>query len=132
MVTVMAYGLLGVGLGLGGVLGWLASRQTLQGQLLVANERLRASEQQSTVHEQRVRAEVEHIARKVSEESSTRLMNHAQERWKTEQQEAVHALDVRKNEVEHLIKPLRDEMAKMMSLNHEMEKERTGATKWPR
>ena len=127
MVTVMAYGLLGVGLGLGGVLGWLASRQTLQGQLLVANERLRASEQQSTVHEQRVRAEVEHIARKVSEESSTRLMNHAQERWKTEQQEAVHALDVRKNEVEHLIKPLRDEMAKMMSLNHEMEKERTGA-----
>ena len=127
MATVMGYGLLVVGFGLGATLGWLVTRQALHGQLLIANERLRANKEQGEIQERRVRAEVEHIARKVSEESSTQLMNKVQERWKNEQQAAVHALEHQKNEVEHLINPLREEMAKMMTFNHAMEKERTGA-----
>ena len=54
-------------------------------------------------------------------------MRMAEERWKSEQKDAQHALDTRKMEVENLVKPLKEEMEKMVKFNNDMEKERTGA-----
>ena len=54
-------------------------------------------------------------------------MKMAQERWSAEQKDAEHALETRKLEVENLVKPLREEMEKMVQFNNAMEKERAGA-----
>ena len=44
MAGVVEYGLLVLGLGVGAFIGWLMARQALSGQLLVAQERIRASQ----------------------------------------------------------------------------------------
>lgn len=127
MAGVVEYGLLVLGLGVGAFIGWLMARQALSGQLLVAQERIRASQEDAEANELRVRAEIELLAGKIASESSETVMKMAQERWSAEQKDAEHALETRKLEVENLVKPLREEMEKMVQFNNAMEKERAGA-----
>ena len=127
MTALMEYGLLMVGLAIGGTVGWLVAKQSLAGQLIRAEERLRANEASTAGNEQRIRAEVENIALKIGEENSARFIELAQAKLENQQQEATHELDLRKLEVANLVKPLQDEMAKLTAMNAEMEKERAGA-----
>ena len=127
MVGLLEYGLLAVGLALGGLVGWISARQFMSGELIRAEERLRASEDAAVVNEQRIRAEVANIGKKLSEENTEHFLKVAQERWATNQLEAEHALEHRKQEVEHLLKPIRDELEKLQVHNTEMEKDRAGA-----
>ncbi len=127
MTALVEYGLLLVGLAIGGTVGWLVAKQSLAGQLIRAEEQLRANEASAAGNEQRIRAEVENIALKIGEENSARFIELAQAKLETQQQEAAHALDLRKLEVANLVKPLQDEMAKLTAMNAEMEKERAGA-----
>ena len=126
MTALVEYGLLLVGLAIGGTVGWLVAKQSLSGQLIRAEEQLRANEASAAGNEQRIRAEVENIALKIGEENSARFIELAQAKLETQQQEAAHALDLRKLEVANLVKPLQDEMAKLTAMNAEMEKERAG------
>ncbi|MGB1587326.1 MAG: DNA recombination protein RmuC [Poseidonia sp.] len=127
MVGLFEYGLLAVGLVLGGLVGWISARQSMAGELIRAEERLRASEDAAVVNEQRIRAEVANIGKKLSEENTEHFLKVAQERWASNQLEAEHALEHRKQEVEHLLKPIRDELEKLQTHNTEMEKDRAGA-----
>lgn len=127
MTALVEYGFLLVGLAIGGTVGWLVAKQSLAGQLIRAEEQLRANEASAAGNEQRIRAEVENIALKIGEENSARFIELAQAKLETQQQEAAHALDLRKLEVANLVKPLQDEMAKLTAMNAEMEKERAGA-----
>lgn len=127
MTALVEYGLLLVGLAIGGTVGWLVAKQSLAGQLIRAEERLRANEASTAGNEQRIRAEVENIALKIGEENSARFIELAQAKLENQQQEATHELDLRKLEVANLVKPLQDEMAKLTAMNAEMEKERAGA-----
>ena len=121
MTALVEYGLLLVGLAIGGTVGWLVAKQSLAGQLIRAEEQLRANEASAAGNEQRIRAEVENIALKIGEENSARFIELAQAKLETQQQEAAHALDLRKLEVANLVKPLQDEMAKLTAMNAEME-----------
>lgn len=127
MTALVEYGLLLIGLAIGGTVGWLVAKQSLAGQLIRAEERLRANEASTAGNEQRIRAEVENIALKIGEENSARFIELAQAKLENQQQEATHELDLRKLEVANLVKPLQDEMAKLTAMNAEMEKERAGA-----
>ena len=127
MTALVEYGLLLVGLAIGGTVGWLLAKQSLAGQLIRAEERLRANEASAAGNEQRIRAEVENIALKIGEENSARFIELAHAKLENQQQEATHELDLRKLEVANLVKPLQDEMAKLTAMNAEMEKERAGA-----
>lgn len=127
MVGVAEYGLLLVGLGLGALLGWAFTRQSMNSELVRAEERLRAFENTASANEQRMRAEIENITRKLSEDNANRFLQVAEERWSKQQLEADHALTQRKQEVEHLLKPIHDELGKLQQHNAEMEKERVGA-----
>ena len=127
MTALVEYGLLLVGIAIGGTVGWLVAKQSLAGQLIRAEERLRAYEASTAGNEQRIRAEVENIALKIGEENSARFIELAQAKLENQQQEATHELDLRKLEVANLVKPLQDEMAKLTAMNAEMEKERAGA-----
>lgn len=127
MTALVEYGLLLVGLAVGGTVGWLLAKQSLAGQLIRAEERLRANEASAASNEQRIRAEVENIALKIGEENSARFIELAHAKLENQQQEATHELDLRKLEVANLVKPLQDEMAKLTAMNAEMEKERAGA-----
>lgn len=127
MTALVEYGLLLVGLAIGGTVGWLVAKQSLAGQLIRAEERLRANEASAAGNEQRIRAEVENIALKIGEENSARFIELAHAKLENQQQEAIHELDLRKLEVANLVKPLQDEMAKLTAMNAEMEKERAGA-----
>ena len=108
MTAIMEYGLLVAGLVVGGVIGWLVAKQSVAGQLIRAEERLRANEASAATTEQRIRAEVENIAIKVGEENSARFIELAQAKLQAQQQEANHELDLRKVEVANLLKPLQD------------------------
>ena len=127
MTALVEYGLLLVGIAIGGTVGWLVAKQSLAGQLIRAEERLRAYEASTAGNEQRIRAEVENIALKIGEENSARFIELAQAKLENQQQEATHELDLRKLEVANLVKPLQDEMTKLIAMNAEMEKERAGA-----
>ena len=127
MTALVEYGLLLIGLAVGGTVGWLLAKQSLAGQLIRAEERLRANEASAAGNEQRIRAEVENIALKIGEENSARFIELAHAKLENQQQEATHELDLRKLEVANLVKPLQDEMAKLTAMNAEMEKERAGA-----
>ena len=78
MTALVEYGLLLVGLAIGGTVGWLVAKQSLAGQLIRAEERLRANEASTAGNEQRIRAEVENIALKIGEENSARFIELAQ------------------------------------------------------
>ena len=127
MAGLAEYGLLLVGLALGTVLGWVLAKQSSSGDIIRAQERIKASEETATINEQRIRAEVENISKRISEENTTNFMKLAQERWRLNQQESEHALDSRKQEVEHLLAPIKEELNKLQLHNSEMEKERVGA-----
>ena len=127
MTALVEYGLLLAGLAIGASIGWLLAKQSLSGQLIRAEERLRASEASAEGNEQRIRAEVENIAIKIGEENSTRFLEMAQAKLVNQQQEAAHELELRKLEVANLVKPIQEEMAKLTVMNAEMEKERAGA-----
>lgn len=127
MAGLAEYGLLLVGLALGTVLGWVLAKQSTSGDIIRAQERIKASEETATINEQRIRAEVENISKRISEENTTNFMKLAQERWRLNQQESEHALDSRKQEVEHLLAPIKEELNKLQLHNAEMEKERVGA-----
>jgi len=51
----------------------------------------------------------------------------AEERWIRNQEQANHELETRKLAVEHLLKPLQEELVRLQTQNTEMEKERVGA-----
>lgn len=127
MTGLAEYGLLLMGLALGAVLGWVLAKQSTSGDIIRAQERIKASEETATINEQRIRAEVENISKRISEENTTNFMKLAQERWRLNQQESEHALDSRKQEVEHLLAPIKEELNKLQVHNSEMEKERVGA-----
>ena len=65
MTAIMEYGLLVAGLVVGGAIGWLVAKQSVAGQLIRAEERLRANAASAATTEQRIRAAVETIAIKV-------------------------------------------------------------------
>lgn len=127
MTALLEYGLLLAGLAIGASIGWLLAKQSLSGQLIRAEERLRANEVSAEGNEQRIRAEVENIAIKIGEENSIRFLEMAQAKLVNQQQEAAHELELRKLEVANLVKPIQEEMAKLTVMNAEMEKERAGA-----
>jgi esterase/lipase len=122
MAGLEEYGLLVAGLALGTVLGWMLAKQTTSGDIIRAEERIRASEESASVNEQRIRAEVENISKRISEENTSNFMKLAQERWMLNQQDAAHALETRKQEVEHLLAPIKEELSKLQLQNTEMEK----------
>ena len=127
MVDWSDYGLLFVGLMAGTLIGWLMARQSSSLQLLRADERLRSEVEKSKIHEERVRAEVENIARNIGRENTEQMLAWAQERFSANQNEAEQALEERKLEVENLVKPLREEMTNLLAVSKELEKERVGA-----
>jgi len=127
MAGLEEYGLLLIGLALGTFMGWMLAKQSTSGDIIRAEERIRASEETASVNEQRIRAEVENISKRISEENTTNFMKLAQERWRLNQQESAHALEARKQEVEHLLAPIKEELNKLQNHNTEMEKERVGA-----
>ena len=127
-MTVLAdYGLLLAGLALGCVLGWVFGRQANGTALIRAEERIRASEATSEVNEQRLRAEVEALSKRLSAENTEHFFKMAEERWIRNQEQANHELETRKLAVEHLLKPLQEELVRLQTQNTEMEKERVGA-----
>jgi len=127
-MTVLAdYGLLLAGLALGCVLGWVFGRQASGTALIRAEERIRASEATSEVNEQRLRAEVEALSKRLSAENTEHFFKMAEERWIRNQEQANHELETRKLAVEHLLKPLQEELVRLQTQNTEMEKERVGA-----
>ncbi len=127
-MTVLAdYGLLLAGLALGCVLGWVLGRQASGTALIRAEERIRASEATSEVNEQRLRAEVEALSTRLSAENTEHFFKMAEERWIRNQEQANHELETRKLAVEHLLKPLQEELVRLQTQNTEMEKERVGA-----
>jgi DNA recombination protein RmuC len=127
-MTVLAdYGLLLAGLALGCVLGWVLGRQASGTALIRAEERIRASETTSEVNEQRLRAEVEALSKRLSAENTEHFFKMAEERWIRNQEQANHELETRKLAVEHLLKPLQEELVRLQTQNTEMEKERVGA-----
>ena len=127
-MTVLAdYGLLFAGLALGCVLGWVFGRQASGTALIRAEERIRASEATSEVNEQRLRAEVEALSKRLSAENTEHFFKMAEERWIRNQEQANHELETRKLAVEHLLKPLQEELVRLQTQNTEMEKERVGA-----
>ena len=107
MTALVEYGLLLAGLAIGASIGWLLAKQSLSGQLIRAEERLRASEASAEGNEQRIRAEVENIAIKIGEENSTRFLEMAQAKLVNQQQEAAHELELRKLEVANLVNPFK-------------------------
>jgi len=127
MAGLEEYGLLLVGLAVGTLLGWILAKQSTSGDIIRAEERIRASEETASVNEQRIRAEVENISKRISEENTSNFMKLAQERWMLNQQESAHALETRKQEMEHLLAPIKEELNKLQVHNTEMEKERVGA-----
>jgi DNA recombination protein RmuC len=127
MVGLAEVGFLFSGVVLGTLIGWLASRQSTAGELIRAEERLRASEEAAAINEQRIRAEVENIGKKLSAENTEQFLKFAQERWASNQMESEHALETRKQEVERLLKPIQEELSKLQAHNTEMEKDRVGA-----
>ena len=127
-MTVLAdYGLLLAGMALGCVLGWVLGRQASGTALIRAEERIRASEATSEVNEQRLRAEVEALSKRLSAENTEHFFKMAEERWIRNQEQANHELETRKLAVEHLLKPLQEELVRLQTQNTEMEKERVGA-----
>ena len=66
------------------------AKQSLAGQLIRAEERLRANEASAAGNEQRIRAEVENIALKIGEENSARFIELAHAKLENQQQEATH------------------------------------------
>ena len=126
MTGLVEYGLLMAGLGIGGVLGWLIAKQSTSASLIRAEERLKANEEAAETNEQRIRAEVENIATRVGEENSARFLQMAQDRFTAQQKDAEHALETRKLEVA-THQADQEEMARLMTLNTDMEKERVGA-----
>ena len=127
-MTVLAdYGLLLAGLALGCVLGWVLGRQASGTALIRSEERIRASEATSEVNEQRLRAEVEALSKRLSAENTEHFFKMAEERWIRNQEQANHELETRKLAVEHLLKPLQEELVRLQTQNTEMEKERVGA-----
>jgi len=127
-MTVLAdYGLLLAGLALGCVLGWVLGRQASGTALIRAEERIRASEATSEVNEHRLRAEVEALSKRLSAENTEHFFKMAEERWIRNQEQANHELETRKLAVEHLLKPLQEELVRLQTQNTEMEKERVGA-----
>lgn len=127
MTGLLEYGLLVMGIAIGGGVGWLMAKQTMSGRIIRAEERLKANEEAAESNEQRIRAEVENIAMKVGEENSARFLELAEAKLVAQQKDAQHDLETRKLEVANLIKPLQEEMAKMMTINTEMEEKRAGA-----
>ena len=69
MTGLLEYGLLVMGIAIGGGVGWLMAKQTMSGRIIRAEERLKANEEAAESNEQRIRAEVENIAMKVGEEN---------------------------------------------------------------
>ncbi len=127
MTGLLEYGLLVMGIAIGGGVGWLMAKQTMSGRIIRAEERLKANEEAAESNEQRIRAEVENIAMKVGKENSARFLELAEAKLVAQQKDAQHDLETRKLEVANLIKPLQEEMAKMMTINTEMEEKRAGA-----
>ena len=127
MVGVMEYGLLIIGAALGTVIGWVLGQQRASGDLIRAEERIRASEEAVSTNEQRVRAEVENIARKIGEDNSAWFLEFAQQKLEANQKDAEHALQARKTEVENLVKPLQEQMERLVKMNHDIEEKRSGA-----
>ncbi len=127
MTVLTEYGLLLVGLAIGCFLGWVLGRQATSGDLIRAEERVRASETTSEANEQRMRAEIEALSKRLSAENTEHFFKMAEERWLRNQQQASHELETRKQEVEHLLKPLKEELVRLQNHNTEMEKERVGA-----
>lgn len=127
MTGLLEYGLLVLGVAIGCGVGWLMAKQTMSGRIIRAEERLKANEEAAESNEQRIRAEVENIAIKVGKENSAQFLELAQAKLVAQQKDAQHELETRKVEVANLIKPLQEEMAKMLDINTEMEKERVGA-----
>ena len=127
MTGLLEYGLLVLGVAIGCGVGWLMAKQSMSGRIIRAEERLKANEETAESNEQRIRAEVENIAIKVGKENSAHFLELAQATLVAQQKDAQHELESRKVEVANLIKPLQEEMAKMLDINTEMEKERVGA-----
>ena len=127
MAAILEYGFLMVGVVLGGAVGWLLAKQSMSSKLVVAEERLRASEEYIALNEQRIRAEVENIAIKIGEDNSAKFIELANTKLNAQQKDAAHELETRKLEVANLVEPLQKEMQKILDFNMEMEKERTGA-----
>jgi len=127
MTVLTEYGLLLIGLAVGCLLGWVLGRQATSGDLIRAEERVRASETTSEANEQRMRAEIEALSKRLSAENTEHFFKMAEERWLRNQQQASHELETRKQEVEHLLKPLKEELVRLQNHNTEMEKERVGA-----
>jgi len=127
-MTVFAdYGFLVAGLAMGCLLGWVLGRQANAAALIRAEEQLRAGEVTSQANEQRLTAEMETLSKRLSAENTEHFFKIAEERWLRNQQQATHELETRKQEVEHLLKPVQEELARLHHQNSEMEKERVGA-----
>jgi DNA recombination protein RmuC len=127
-MTVFAdYGFLFAGLAMGCLLGWVLGRQANAAALIRAEEQLRAGEVTSQANEQRLTAEMETLSKRLSAENTEHFFKIAEERWLRNQQHATHELETRKQEVEQLLRPVQEELARLLLQNSEMEKERVGA-----
>jgi DNA recombination protein RmuC len=116
-----------VGLIVGGTIGWLLAKQTMNSQIIRSEERIRASEEAIESNEQKVRAEIKNLVTDLGRQNSEDFLKLAEERLGKVTASAEKDLETRKIEVENLIKPLKDEMAKLSKSNQEIEKEREGA-----
>lgn len=127
MVTLLEAGLLVLGLILGYLAGSRMTRNAISTDLLVTQERLRASEANAVRFEERLRVELEALASRIATDNTEHVLRRAQERWLNEQQRIDQTLATKTAEMGQMIQPLRAEMEKLVTLNNDLERHRSGA-----
>ena len=127
MATLLEAGLLVVGLALGWLAGSRTTRNAINTELLLTQERLRASQTHATQFEERLRLELEALAARIATDNTEHVLQRAQERWMNEQQRMDQTLAMKASEMHVMIQPLKTELEKLVTLNHDLERHRSGA-----
>ena len=120
-ITGLAY--ISLGLFLGGIIGWMLSKQKMSAMIIRSEERLAANiEGKDTM-----RAEFQSMALEVAKDSNAAFLDLAEQRLGKVQAETEKDLVARKKEVDDLVSPLKEQLEKLAKSNLDLEKNRIGA-----
>lgn len=116
-----------VGLFIGIGIGWLIAKNRIGTELVKIKAHAEAREIAFEEKSELLSDQMENVANRVSQQNTDAFLRLAEERLGKVTASAEKDLETRKIEVENLIKPLKDEMAKLSKSNQEIEKDREGA-----
>jgi DNA recombination protein RmuC len=120
-ITGLAY--ISLGLFLGGIIGWMLSKEKMSTMIIRSEERLAANiEGKDTM-----RAEFQSMALEVAKDSNAAFLDLAEQRLGKVQAETEKDLVARKKEVDDLVSPLKEQLEKLAKSNLDLEKNRIGA-----